>query len=84
MKRRHACQGFMARIPAAFRRLCVETDTKPKQSGAARPAAFRRLCVETVSGWRFAFRIVPAAFRRLCVETATKKKQRFYKHSSRL
>ena len=56
-------------IPAAFRRLCVETARRNYISERFVPAAFRRLCVETIAvrvalmGW------VPAAFRRLCVET---------------
>ena len=36
-------------LPAAFRRLCVET-TNPTNGGSSEaPAAFRRLCVETSS-----------------------------------
>ena len=35
-------------IPAAFRRLCVETISTVKLNVQALPAAFRRLCVETV------------------------------------
>ena len=34
-------------IPAAFRRLCVETGVPYQPPNLARPAAFRRLCVET-------------------------------------
>ena len=34
-------------IPAAFRRLCVETYSQSQQSPNHLPAAFRRLCVET-------------------------------------
>ena len=55
--------------PAAFRRLCVETNNDIVDQESSVPAAFRRLCVETFS---VAFAIcsrVPAAFRRLCVET---------------
>ena len=33
--------------PAAFRRLCVETDVSGSRSSVKVPAAFRRLCVET-------------------------------------
>ena len=33
--------------PAAFRRLCVETDKVPEDKKPKDPAAFRRLCVET-------------------------------------
>ncbi len=36
-------------MPAAFRRLCVETANVGIKSVGFRPAAFRRLCVETVS-----------------------------------
>ena len=40
-------QSQIGGIPAAFRRLCVETIlTKPKRP-KQQPAAFRRLCVET-------------------------------------
>ena len=35
-------------VPAAFRRLCVETTPLMLTVFALRPAAFRRLCVETV------------------------------------
>ena len=34
-------------VPAAFRRLCVETSSKYQDFAAPVPAAFRRLCVET-------------------------------------
>ena len=37
-------------FPAAFRRLCVETDDLIHVFLTEKPAAFRRLCVETVSG----------------------------------
>ena len=37
----------LMREPAAFRRLCVETNHFFISSGARLPAAFRRLCVET-------------------------------------
>ena len=33
--------------PAAFRRLCVETEGCASGAAAVAPAAFRRLCVET-------------------------------------
>ena len=36
-------------IPAAFRRLCVETLMNQKMKQNIEPAAFRRLCVETLS-----------------------------------
>ena len=35
-------------VPAAFRRLCVETIIRRKMSLHPNPAAFRRLCVETL------------------------------------
>ena len=34
-------------LPAAFRRLCVETILEQMSYGSQIPAAFRRLCVET-------------------------------------
>ena len=33
--------------PAAFGRLCVETDVNPDKGRQTLPAAFGRLCVET-------------------------------------
>ena len=36
--------------PAAFRRLCVETEEMRLSATNAAPAAFRRLCVETPAG----------------------------------
>ena len=39
-------------LPAAFRRLCVETDATTGIAAGAVPAAFRRLCVETKMAWR--------------------------------
>ena len=57
-------------IPAAFRRLCVETMLDAGISKDDIPAAFRRLCVETRQlGRLFRSYKNPAAFRRLCVET---------------
>ena len=56
-------------LPAAFRRLCVETSWLPSESDCALPAAFRRLCVETTLIRRIGKLLAPAAFRRLCVET---------------
>ena len=35
-------------MPAAFRRLCVETEHHVWHARLCRPAAFRRLCVETL------------------------------------
>ena len=59
------------RSPAAFRRLCVETNfILNKPSSLFNPAAFRRLCVETLSTNDItSVKTNPAAFRRLCVET---------------
>ena len=39
--------GFVAAVPAAFRRLCVETLSIWRNVQTVVPAAFRRLCVET-------------------------------------
>ena len=59
--------------PAAFRRLCVETECWYLNTPTVpMPAAFRRLCVETVMRCGRGGLSVPAAFRRLCVETANK------------
>ena len=42
------CKGRQLRdIPAAFRRLCVETPENGQVLTMGGPAAFRRLCVET-------------------------------------
>ena len=56
--------------PAAFRRLCVETNRGIYNRVFIRPAAFRRLCVETINIPEEGKGYDPAAFRRLCVETA--------------
>ena len=56
-------------VPAAFRRLCVETKQEKKAKLHQFPAAFRRLCVETEIGAAGRLKLGPAAFRRLCVET---------------
>ena len=56
--------------PAAFRRLCVETNYGIGGYSDGHPAAFRRLCVETRSWSATVELLTPAAFRRLCVETA--------------
>ena len=57
-------------MPAAFRRLCVETYNNGEFNKRGKPAAFRRLCVETkIKPCGFRRRLGPAAFRRLCVET---------------
>ena len=37
-------------LPAAFRRLCVETENDGEHVVVLPPAAFRRLCVETIGG----------------------------------
>ena len=37
----------VGKIPAAFRRLCVETVLEFVSTDSIIPAAFRRLCVET-------------------------------------
>ena len=56
--------------PAAFRRLCVETqEAHQGRLGLRHPAAFRRLCVETWAIRCIRVIKIPAAFRRLCVET---------------
>ena len=39
----------MVKLPAAFRRLCVETRRNPASLPRILPAAFRRLCVETAA-----------------------------------
>ena len=58
-------------LPAAFRRLCVETSNFLLKTYMYSPAAFRRLCVETGS-WAVCVAVWgPAAFRRLCVETVS-------------
>ena len=59
------CNG----VPAAFRRLCVETGRNKDQCEYGAPAAFRRLCVETLEYACNVAKADPAAFRRLCVET---------------
>ena len=57
-------------MPAAFRRLCVETPSGWLKTSSSCPAAFRRLCVETAAISDAAGKVGdPAAFRRLCVET---------------
>ena len=70
--------------PAAFRRLCVETNSAVVTPIDLAPAAFRRLCVETVSA-EYVCRVeTPAAFRRLCVETAAAAASRAFLAASRL
>ena len=47
---KRACIGCLGRLvsPAAFRRLCVETEKVVLNFPECSPAAFRRLCVETI------------------------------------
>ena len=72
-------------LPAAFRRLCVETaKTVCASATVLLPAAFRRLCVETGCRPLAQASPKPAAFRRLCVETATAKQVLETAISSRL
>ena len=59
----------MLAVPAAFRRLCVETKHIKENQKDFIPAAFRRLCVETIILCQLCPLPLPAAFRRLCVET---------------
>ena len=48
MKRQIRGGAAFCRVPAAFRRLCVETSSNCEKSPKPlKPAAFRRLCVET-------------------------------------
>ena len=61
--------GTLIMIPAAFRRLCVETIQDMHVWLKWPPAAFRRLCVETDDLTITYSPKYPAAFRRLCVET---------------
>ena len=58
------------RLPAAFGRLCVETDLISGRDSLSSAAAFGRLCVETLIAVITVSIIQPAAFGRLCVETA--------------
>ena len=50
MKRHVAGGGVKNHPPAAFRRLCVETEILVYGLCTEGPAAFRRLCVETLFG----------------------------------
>ena len=59
-------------LPAAFRRLCVETENDGEHVVVLPPAAFRRLCVETKPRLSVRLMLMPAAFKRLCVETSLK------------
>ena len=47
MKQEMVTKPLMGMMPAAFRRLCVETFCKKRELNMKFPAAFRRLCVET-------------------------------------
>ena len=69
LKRRISPGLYRLTIPAAFRRLCVETSIRRTPRFVLPPAAFRRLCVETVIRVKPKLAGEPAAFRRLCVET---------------
>ena len=60
---------WLDQLPAAFRRLCVETLICAHVKSSGFPAAFRRLCVETEDSDIDSPEVFPAAFRRLCVET---------------
>ena len=69
LKRIIECLCKINVLPAAFRRLCVETCLKKPFDINHVPAAFRRLCVETTLESFGIVPTAPAAFRRLCVET---------------
>ena len=58
--------------PAAFGRLCVETNIHCRTISSTAPAAFGRLCVETKSIKSIDLKVLPAAFGRLCVETTSR------------
>ena len=70
LKRDRYNQKVTSDVPAAFRRLCVETGYASLAEVARKPAAFRRLCVETAMSAPVMADGIPAAFRRLCVETS--------------
>ena len=71
LKRFQLLQKMSNQQPAAFRRLCVETQSPHTRNQHENPAAFRRLCVETYFLITLINPNYPAAFRRLCVETLT-------------
>ena len=48
LKLKHVVIDDEDELPAAFRRLCVETFTDSDEQQIQQPAAFRRLCVETI------------------------------------
>ena len=70
LKRCNFLNPIYRHLPAAFRRLCVETNSHASEFPEAIPAAFRRLCVETCPPATWRTPPEPAAFRRLCVETS--------------
>ena len=47
LKQEQVAPAVVVAPPAAFRRLCVETQGRLKIVPYGDPAAFRRLCVET-------------------------------------
>ena len=47
LKLRPLANTYRLLMPAAFRRLCVETEESVNEVIEEAPAAFRRLCVET-------------------------------------
>ena len=51
---------LLREAPAAFRRLCVETDGLSVINAAIAPAAFRRLCVETEHHKNFGHAYAPS------------------------
>ena len=66
----HAAFGLHEQpVPAAFGRLCVETNDSGYPIELRQPAAFGRLCVETICLRCKDDKSLPAAFGRLCVET---------------
>ena len=70
--------------PAAFGRLCVETEIWEAEMEISKPAAFGRLCVETIFSLAMMSTIRPAAFGRLCVETGLNGHSSMYTLASRL
>ena len=80
MKQEMVTKPLMGMMPAAFRRLCVETKLPFQTRQTSLPAAFRRLCVETIQSGANPLKDAPAAFRRLCVETGLKRKEQEAAH----
>ena len=70
--------------PAAFGRLCVETEHPGHRTLSVQPAAFGRLCVETRPHAQQWLTCQPAAFGRLCVETSLRLIGLTLRSSSRL